>query len=143
MSNRSAAPSPTAASLFERAFLRTHSLRARQQQRFGFAHQPDRGFDCVPAQLPQRGDAFIAVDYQVATLFRGHHNDGCLLAALSQRGQQVALAARLADSQVLPAQVELVKLQLHGFRAESEYAGGRNWSFAEIGEVRLELPWHQ
>src|ERR1035441_10658020 len=34
--------------LFERAFLRAEPQRPRQQQSFGFAHRPDRGFDCVP-----------------------------------------------------------------------------------------------
>jgi hypothetical protein len=43
--------------LFERAFLRAHALRARQQQGFGFAHGPDGGFDGVAAQLTERGDA--------------------------------------------------------------------------------------
>jgi hypothetical protein len=72
--------------LFERAFLRAHSLRARQQQGFGFAHRPDRGFDCVAAQLPERGDAFVAVDHQIAAVvvLRDYDDDGCLLPALSQ-----------------------------------------------------------
>jgi hypothetical protein len=42
-----------------------------------------------------------------------HHHDGRLLAAVSQRRQQPALPVRLADSQMLPSPVELVKLQLH------------------------------
>ena len=33
--------------------------------------------------------------------------------ALSQRGQQAPLPVRLADSQMFPAPVQLVKLQLH------------------------------
>jgi hypothetical protein len=51
----------------------------------------------------------------------------------------MALAVRLANSQMFPPQVELVKLQLHGLATESEYAGGWNRSFAEMGEVHLEL----
>jgi hypothetical protein len=126
--------------LFERAFLRTHALRTRQQQGFGFAHRPDRGFDGVAAQLPERGDAFVAIDHQVAVVavFSDHDDDGRLLPALSQRRRQLALAVRLAHSQVLPSEVELVKLQLHGRATEPEYAGGRNWSFAGKGEVYPE-----
>jgi len=127
--------------LFERAFLWTHSLRARQQQGFGFAQRPDCGLDGVAAQLPQCGDAFVTVDHQVAAVvvFRDHDNDGRLLAALSQRCQKMALAVRLASSQMFPPQFELVKLQLHGLATESEYAGGWNWSFAGKGEVCREL----
>ena len=55
----------------------------------------------------------------------------------------MALAVRLTDSQVFPSQVELVKLQVHGRAAESEYAGGRDRSFAEAGEVCRELLWDQ
>jgi hypothetical protein len=131
--------------LFERAFLRAESQRPRQQQSFGFAHRPDGGFDGVAAQLPERGDAFVAVDHKVAfaVVFRNDHDDGCLLAALSQRRQQMTLPVRLAHSQMLPPPVELVKLQLHGLRTESEYAGNRNWSFAQEEEVCRELPWDQ
>jgi len=95
--------------------------------------------------LPERGDAFVAVDHQVAVfvVFGDHHDDGCLLPALSQRRQQMTLAVRLTDSQVFPSEVELVKLQVHGRAAESEYAGGRDWSFAEAGEVCRELLWDQ
>ena len=127
--------------LFERAFLRAHSLRARQQQGFGFAHRPDCGLDGVPAQLPERGDAFVTVYHQVAVVivFIDHDDDGRLLAALSQRRQQMALAVRLANSQMFPPQIELVKLQLHGLATESEYAGGWIWSFAWKREVCREL----
>jgi hypothetical protein len=55
----------------------------------------------------------------------------------------MALTVRLANSQMLPADVELVKLQLHGLATESEYAGGRDWSFAKTGEVYPELLWDQ
>jgi hypothetical protein len=87
----------------------------------------------------------MAVNHQVTTVFRAHvfrvHNDdGRLLSALSQ---QMAPAVRLTDSQVFPSQVELVKLQVHGRAAESEYAGGRDRSFAEAGEVYRKLLWAQ
>ena len=79
----------------------------------------------------------------VGVAFLQNHNDGRLLSAFSQRRQQMALAVRLADSQVFPSEFELVKLQAHGRVAESEYAGGRDWSFAEAGEVCRELLWDQ
>ena len=87
----------------------------------------------------------MAVDHQVtvAVVFGDDYDDGRLLAALSQRRQQMALTVRLAHSQMLPPPVELVKLQLHGLRTESEYARNRNWSFAGKGEVCRELPWDQ
>jgi hypothetical protein len=55
----------------------------------------------------------------------------------------LALAVRLANSQMLPSLVELVKLQVHGLATESEYAGGRDWSFARKAEVPQELLWDQ
>jgi hypothetical protein len=87
--------------------------------------------------LPESRDAFVSVDDEVAVgvIFRHDYHDGRLLPALSQRGQQLALAVRLANPQMFPPQVQLVKLQLHGLATESEYAGGSNWSFAQKGEV--------
>ena len=86
--------------LFQRAFLRTEAQRPVQQQSFGCAHRPDRGFDRVPAQLLERRDALVAVDHQitVAVVRREDHDDGRLLAGLSQGGQQAPLEVRLADS---------------------------------------------
>jgi hypothetical protein len=62
----------------------------------------------------------------------------------------MALAVRLANPQMFPPQVELVKLQFHGPATESdwpplwgpqpEYAGGWDWSLAEKGEVCRKLP---
>ncbi len=127
--------------LFERTLLRAEPQRSRQQQGFGFAHRPDRGFHCVPAQLFQRGHALVAVDHQV-TVRRpgGHHDDGRLLAAIRQRRQQSALPVRLADSQMLPSPVQLVKLQLHRRSLGVQYAGGWSWSFSGNGEVGWEVP---
>ena len=103
--------------LFERAFLLAHSHRPVQQQSFGFAHRPDGGLDRVPAQLPERGDALVAVDDQIAgAVVRGGDDDNRrLLARLSQRRQQTPLEMRLADSEMRPSLVELVKFQLHGY----------------------------
>jgi hypothetical protein len=85
--------------LFERAFLRAEPQRPRQQQSLGFAHRPDGGFDRVPAQLFQRRHTLVAIDHQVTVRGPGgHHDDGRLLAAVSQRRQQPALPVRFADS---------------------------------------------
>jgi hypothetical protein len=128
--------------LFQRTFLGAEAQRPRQQQSFGFAHRPDRGFDCVAAELFQRGHALMAVDYQVtfAVVFANHHDDGRLLAAVSQRRQQSALPVWLADSQLLPAPVQLVKLQLHPRLLGVQYGRSRDWSFAAPGEVCRKVP---
>jgi hypothetical protein len=55
----------------------------------------------------------------------------------------LALAVRLANSQVFPSQVELVKLQVHDRVPETEYAEGGDWSFAEKAEVCREVAWDQ
>jgi hypothetical protein len=72
--------------LFERAFRWTETQRPGKHERFVFAHGPDHGFDRIPAELFQRGDAFIAVDHQVtlAVVLGNDHDDGSLLAAVSQ-----------------------------------------------------------
>jgi hypothetical protein len=130
--------------LFQRTFRRAEPQRPRQQQGFGFAHRPDRGFDRVPAQLFQRGHALVAVDHQVAVRWPGgYHDDGRLLAAISQRRQQSALPVRLAHSQMFPSPVQLVKLQLHRRLLGIQYAGGWNWSFSGKAEVDWEVPLDQ
>ena len=87
-------------------------------------------------RLLERRDALVAVDHQVAVaVVRGEdHDDGRLLARLSQRRHQAPLPVRLADSQVFPSPVELVKLQLHG-GLRVQYGPSRNWSFAAAGGV--------
>ncbi len=89
--------------------------RAVQQHGRGLAHRPHHRFHRVPAQLLQRRDPLIAVDDHVTIrlAFRRHHHDGRLLPTVGQRRQQPPLPRRMAHSQVLPAPVELVKLQLH------------------------------
>jgi hypothetical protein len=49
---------------------------------------------------------------------------------------------RLADSQMFPSPVELVKLQLLG-RLRIQYGPNRDWSFAAEGEVCREVSWGQ
>jgi hypothetical protein len=127
--------------LFERAFLRTEPQRPRQQHGFGLAHRPDSGFDRVPTELFQRGHALVAIDHQVMVRWPGgHHHDGRLLTAVSQRGQQSALPLRLTDSQMFPSPVQLVKLQLHRRLLGIQYAGAWNWSFSGLEEVCWEVP---
>jgi hypothetical protein len=127
--------------LFQRALLWTEAQRAVQQQRFGFTHRPHGGLHCVPAQLLERGDALVAVDHQVAlaVLRREDHDDRRLLARLSQRRHQAPLPVRLADSQMLPPPVELVKLQLHGRRLGDQYGPSAHWSFAAARGVCWEV----
>ena len=101
--------------MFQRGLLFRQAQRTVQQQSLGLAHRPDHRFHGVPAQLLERRDALVAVDDQVTVglAFGGHHHDGRLLSHFGQRGQQPPLPLRMADSQVLPSPVELVKLQLH------------------------------
>jgi hypothetical protein len=92
--------------------------RAVQQHRRSLAHRPHHSLHSVPAQLLQRCDPLIAVDDYVSVCqsFRRYHHDGCLLPTVGQRPKQPPLPRRMAHSQVLPASIELVKLQLHQTR---------------------------
>jgi hypothetical protein len=87
----------------------------------------------------------MAVDHHVTfpVVFGNDHNDGRLLTALSQRCQQPALPVRLADSQMRPLAVELVKLQLHRCLLGFQYARNRDWSLEAKGEVCREPLWDQ
>jgi hypothetical protein len=42
---------------------------------------------------------------------------------------------RLADSQMFPSLIELVKFQLHGWRLGDQYGPSRDWSFSANREV--------
>ena len=89
--------------------------RAVQHQRLGFAQRPDHGFHGVPTQLLEHRQTLVAVDDHIAVrlAFGRHHHDRRLLSRLGQRGQQAPLLSGMADPQMLPAPIELVKLQLH------------------------------
>jgi hypothetical protein len=50
---------------------------------------------------------------------------------------------RLADSQMRPSPVQLVKLQLHRSPSGFQYARSRDWSFAAAWEVCREVSWDQ
>jgi len=126
--------------LFDRAFRLAHAQRPVQRQRVGFVHLPDDGIDGVAAQLLERGDALVTVDDQIAAV-GWDDDDGGLLAGLSQRSDQPALACRMPYPEALQAAVQLVKLQLH--RLGLQYATARIWSFPEWGEVRRQALCYQ
>ena len=67
--------------LFQRALLLGETQPTVQQQGLGLAHRPHHRFHGVPAQLPQRRDALIAVDDHVTVglAFGRHHHDRRLL----------------------------------------------------------------
>jgi hypothetical protein len=99
----------------QRGLVFGQAQRAIQQHRRSLAHRPYHRFHRVPAQLLQSRDPFVPVDDHVTVrlAFSRHHDNGCLLSAVGQRCQQPPLPRRMVHSQVLPATVELVKLQLH------------------------------
>jgi len=86
-----------------------------QHDGLGLAHRPHHRFHFVAAKLLKRGDALVAVDYNVTVWLPNNrdHHDGRLLAALRQRRQQPPLPPRMVYSQVLPTTIELMKLKLH------------------------------
>lgn len=123
--------------LFDRALRLAHPQRPLQRQRVGFAHLPHDRVDCVAAQLLERGDALVTVDDQIPA-DRFDDDDGRLLADLSQRSDQPALARRASYPEVFQAAVQLVKLQSH--RLGLQYVPARLWSFPAGGEVRRKAP---
>ena len=130
--------------LFQRRLVFAQPQRTIQHQRLGLAHRPDHRLHRVPAQLLQRRDPLVAVDDQVAVWLAGggYHHDGRLLAGFGQRRQQPPLPSGIADSQMLKAPVELVKLQLHRLlscRDHSMQEPGTGLSRRE-GEVCRKLP---
>jgi hypothetical protein len=99
----------------QRGLVFRQAQRTVQQHGRRLAHRPHHCFHRVPAQLLQRRDPLIAVDDYVTVCqsIRRYDYDGCLLPTVGQRCQQPPLPRRVAHSQVLPASIELVKLQLH------------------------------
>ena len=114
-------------SLLQGGFVFGETQRAVQQQSVGLAHRPLHRFHGVPAQLLERRDALIAVDDQVSVGLAGdgHHHDGRLLSGVGQRSRQAPLPLGTAHSQMLPAPIELVKLQLHGLLSRRDSVWGR------------------
>jgi len=86
-----------------------------QHQRLGLTQRPDQGLDRVSPQLLQRRQPLVAVDHQVTlrSLGHGHDDDRRLLPRGGQRGQQPPLALRPPHPQLLPAPLQLMKLQSH------------------------------
>ena len=101
--------------LLQRRLVFGEAQRAVQHQSFGFTHRPDHCFHGVQTQLLERRQTLVAVDDQVAIrlAFRGHHDDRRLLSHFRPRGQQPPWPSRMADPQMLPAPIALVKLQWH------------------------------
>ena len=101
--------------LLQCALLLRHPEGTVQQEGIGFLHRPDHRFHGVAAQLLERRNTLVAIDHQVPASLAGsgHHHDRRLLSRLGQRGQQPSLPLGMADSQMFPAPIELVKLQLH------------------------------
>jgi hypothetical protein len=62
--------------LFQRAIAFGCSHRLLKHERFGFIHWPNGCRYRIAAQLPQSGNAFVAVDHQVsARLVPDSYND--------------------------------------------------------------------
>jgi hypothetical protein len=101
--------------LFECRFLFGKTHRSIQDQRVGFAHVPDDGFDRVATQLLQGNDAFVSVNHQISirTIRYGDNHDRRLLSGSRQRCHQPPLPVRIPRPQMLIAAVQLMKLQLH------------------------------
>jgi hypothetical protein len=99
----------------QRGFVFGKAHRALQQYSRGLAQRPHHRFHRVPPQLLQRGNPLVAIDDYVAVrLALGcYHHDGRLLPRFGQRRQQPPLPRRMSHTQMLPAPVELMKLQLH------------------------------
>ncbi len=87
----------------------------------------------------------MAINDHIARVFfsRPDHNNGRLLARFSQGRNQLPLLARLADPQMFPALIELVKLQRHRRWHGIQYGRILDWSFAGFGEVCLKLQLNQ
>lgn len=85
-----------------------------QNQGLGFPHGPHRDLDRVLAQPLERPHPFVPVDHHKSVPLDRHHHDGDLLTVLRQGRYEPAFTLRTAYSQSLVAQIQLVKLDLHG-----------------------------
>jgi hypothetical protein len=112
-------------------FAPTH--RTVHHQRFDFAHRPDHGLHCVPAQLLQRRYPLVAVDDQVTVNLLGnrHHYNRRLLPRGGQRSQQPPLPLRPANPQMFPAPIQLMKLHAH--RPAPVRLRGLVWTKPDLG----------
>jgi hypothetical protein len=96
--------------------------RTSQDQRLDFVQRPDHRFDGVPAELLEGRNALVTINDQITIRLIGDRNDddGSLLSATGQRGQQLPLPLGMAHPQVFMAAVQLVKLQLHAFSSPAQ-----------------------
>src|SRR5258708_3449884 len=92
-----------------------HLDRTVEHERRGGRKRPDHCFHRVASQLFERRNPLITInDHVTAGLISyGRHHDRRLLPCRRQRRQQPSLPLRLSRPQMLPAPVELVKLQFH------------------------------
>jgi hypothetical protein len=99
-----------------KALLQLRQQPAHLQCGRGLVHRPHNHFHRVPAQLLQSDGPLAAIaiyDSVAVRLALGcYHYYGRLLAQFRQGRQQPPLPRRMAESQVLPATVEMVKFQL-------------------------------
>jgi hypothetical protein len=84
-----------------------------EDQGVGFRHLPGHGLHGVPVQPLQAVDALIPIDHDLRAAAGGDHHDRHLLADVGERGEQPPFTSRLAHPQVLVAQIELVKFEVH------------------------------
>jgi hypothetical protein len=100
---------------FQRRLAFAPAQRTVQHQSFGLTQRPDHRLHRVPAQLLERRQTLVAVNDQVTAGLagEGYHHNRRLLARGRQRGQQSPLSLGSASPQMLPAPVQLMKLQLH------------------------------
>jgi hypothetical protein len=74
--------------------------RSIQHQSPHFVERPDHGLDCVSAELFESGDAFVAIDDQIAIRLIGNsdNDDRRLLSGSRQRRHQLSLPLRIPHS---------------------------------------------
>jgi hypothetical protein len=101
--------------LFQRRLLFGHAHGTVEHQCVGLAYWPEHRLHGVAPQLLQSRDAFIAVDHQITIglMSGGHHHDGRLLAGCGERSQEPPVPVEVAHTEMLPAPIQLVKLQMH------------------------------
>ena len=101
--------------LLKGALTRSMAHRPAEQQRVGFSTRPAQSSHRVAPQPPKGPHALVAVHHDVALSdTRGDNHDRQLLTRLGQGSHQPARPSRATDSQLLVAQLQLVKLQVHG-----------------------------
>ena len=116
-------------------FGKTH--RPVQDQRVGFAHVPDHGFDRIATQLLQSRHAFVAVDHQISTRTPryGNDHDRRLLSGCRQRCHQPPLPVRMprpADVHT-GGPVDEIPASFPVIPTRTDSRTGRIWSCTGLG----------